>query len=63
MGGPKKKFKNRPKKSGTKKRQKLRAQKRRLVKAGLDEGVVEKMTTKEIREAQKDVLKKKLRVE
>lgn len=60
MGGPKENFRNRPKKSGTKKRQKVRAQKRRLVKAGLDEGVVEKMTTKETREAQKDALKKKL---
>ncbi len=63
MGGPKENFKKRPKKSGTKKRQKVRAQKRRLVKAGLDEGVVEKMTTRETREAQKVALKKKLIVE
>ena len=58
MGGPKERFKNRPKKTGTKKRQKVRAQKRRLVKAGVDEGSIEKMTTREVREAQKDALKK-----
>lgn len=59
MGGPKERFKNRPKKVGTKKRQKVRAQKRRLVKAGIDEGAVEKMTTREVRDTHKEVLGQK----
>ncbi len=59
MGGPKESFKKRPCKKGTEKRQKVRAQKRRLVKAGVDEGLVEKMTSKEIRDKHKEVLNKK----
>ena len=58
MGGPKKSFRNRPKKSAAKKRQKVKSQKRKLLAGGLDEAVVEKMTNKEVREAQKDALKK-----
>lgn len=58
MGGPKEVFKTRPKKSPAKKRQKVKAQKRRLVAGGLDEAAVEKMTNKEVREALKEVQKK-----
>ena len=59
MGGPKEKFKNRPKKSGAKKRQKVSAQKRRLIKAGVDEGAIAKMTAKEVRETHKEILNHK----
>lgn len=59
MGGPKERFRTRPKKVGTKKRQKVRAQKRRLVKAGIDEDVVGKMTTREVRDTHKQVLNQK----
>ncbi len=59
MGGPKEKFRNRPRKSGAKRRQKVRAQQRRLVKAGVDEGVVEKMTSREVRDTHREVLNRK----
>lgn len=56
MGGPREKFRNRPRKSGAKRKQKVRAQKRRLVKAGVDESVVEKMTSREVRDTHREVL-------
>ncbi len=59
MGGPKETFRSRPHKTGTKKRQKVRAQKRRLIKAGVDEGVVEGMSSKEVRDKHKEVLNQK----
>ncbi len=58
MGGPKEVFRTRPKKSAGKKRQKVKAQKKKLLAGGLDEAVVEKMTNKEVREALKEVQKK-----
>jgi hypothetical protein len=51
---PRKKFRSRPKKRGARKRQRILSQKRRLIAAGYDKGLLDKMTIIEIR----DLLKK-----
>lgn len=55
MGKPRQKFRERPKKLGAKKRQKVKAQKKRLVQEGMDEAKVAKMTDKEAREGLKKI--------
>ena len=62
MPGPRIKFRGRPKKLGAKKRTRTKAQKKRLLDAGLDKGYVGKLTEKGAREALKKVRKKKLPV-
>ncbi len=57
MGGaPRKKFRERPKKSGAQRKVRVNAQKKRLLKAGMAEDVVAKMSATETRQAQKKVL-------
>lgn len=57
---PRKNYRSRPKKDGAKKRQKVLAQKRRLVAAGCDKESLEKLSTVEIRDLLKKTAKKKL---
>ena len=59
MSVPRVKFRERPKKTGAKKNIRVKAQKKRLVAAGLDEKSVNKLTTGEIRAGLKKVAKKK----
>jgi len=59
MPGPRRKFRERPKKSGAKKKQRVRSQKRRIIAAGADESTLKKMTNKEVREALKTANRKK----
>jgi hypothetical protein len=59
MGKPRTKFRERPKKLGAKKNQRVKCQKRRLVAAGMDETVVKKLTDKEARLSLKTVNRKK----
>lgn len=56
---PRKNFRTRPKKTGAKKRQKVLAQKRRLLAVGYEKDVLDKMTTVEIRELLKQKGKQK----
>ena len=49
------KFTYRPIKSAGKRRQRIKVQKKRLLAAGMDPGVIRRMTTKDIREALKQV--------
>ncbi len=55
MAGPRRKFRERPKKLGAKKTVKVKDQKRRLVAGGIDEAKVAKLSPKETREALKTV--------
>ena len=59
MGGPREKFRERPKKIGAKRKQRVSAQKGRLLAAGLEEGHVNKLTDVEVREEQKKIGRKK----
>jgi len=60
MVGPRKKYRQRPKKCGAKKTQRLKSQKQRLMDAGMKEEEVHKLSTDgEIRDALKKVMKKK----
>ena len=56
---PRKKFRTRPKKSGAKKKQRIKSQKKRLTAAGVDENVVSSMTEGQIRRKLMAVEKKK----
>ncbi len=56
---PRKNYRTRPKKTGGKKKQRVAAQKRRLVAAGYDKVKLDKLTTVEVRELQKKAGKKK----
>ncbi|MBL7073439.1 MAG: hypothetical protein ISS33_06700 [Candidatus Omnitrophica bacterium] len=56
---PRKNYRSRPKKDGAKKRQKVLAQKRRLVAAGCDKESLEKLSTVEIRDLLKKTARKK----
>jgi hypothetical protein len=56
---PRKNYRTRPKKSGAKKRQRIKSQKKRLTDAGIDAEVVRRLTDAEIREQLKRVMKKK----
>ena len=56
---PRKNYRSRPKKRGAKRKQRVRAQERRLVAAGYDKEKLDKMTTVEIRELLKVAAKKK----
>lgn len=59
MPGPRRKFRERPKKTGAKKNAKVNAQKRRLVESGGDEEKVKKLSSKETRECLKKKSPKK----
>jgi len=59
MAQPRVKFGMRPKKTGAKKRQRVKTQKKRLITAGLDAAKVEKMTEKEIRQQLRKAYKRK----
>jgi hypothetical protein len=63
MAGPRKKFRRRPKKVGAKKRQRVKAQVRRLLAAGMTEDEIKKFKTNEdVRAAHRligEMLKKK----
>ena len=59
MGGPRVKFRGRPKKSGAKKRQKVKSQRKRLVESGMKEEDVIKLTDREVREKHKRIGRKK----
>ncbi|MGB2630892.1 MAG: hypothetical protein WBD24_02925 [Candidatus Omnitrophota bacterium] len=56
---PRKNFRTRPKKSGSKKRYRIKTQKKRLVAAGLDEEYVRRLTEREIRDKLQKVSRKK----
>jgi len=56
---PRKNYRSRPKKTGAKKRQKVLAQKRRLVSAGCVKESLAKLSTVEIRDLLKKTAKKK----
>ncbi|MFH1306007.1 MAG: hypothetical protein ABIH74_06375 [Candidatus Omnitrophota bacterium] len=56
---PRKNFRTRPKKTGARKKQKVLAQKRRLVAAGHDKDSLKKLTTPEIRNLLKKAARKK----
>ena len=56
---PRKNYRTRPKKSGAKKRQRITAQKKRLLAAGIDEEAVKHMTSVAIRNKMKELAKKK----
>jgi len=56
---PRKNYRSRPKKAGAKKRQKVLAQKRRLVAAGCEKESLKKLSTVEIRDLLKKTAKKK----
>jgi len=55
---PKLNYRSRPVKSGAKKRQKLSAQKKRLIAAGYDEETLRRKTTVEFRDLLKEIAKK-----
>jgi len=57
---PRKNYRSRPKKTGAKKRQKVLAQKRRLVAAGCVKESLVKLSTVEIRDLLKKTAKKKV---
>ena len=58
MAGPRIKFRERPKKTGAKKKQKVNAQKRRLAAAGVKEEDIKRLATdKEVREAHKKIVR------
>lgn len=57
MAAPRKKYKQRPKKRGAAKKNRVKTQKKRLVAAGFDEKILDKMTLSEIREALKAAAK------
>ncbi len=59
MGVPRVKFRDRPKKTGAKKKIRVKAQKKRLVAAGFDEKSVNKLTDRDIRTGLKAAVKKK----
>ena len=59
MGVPRVKFRDRPKKTGAKKKIRVKSQQKRLVEAGFDENSVKKLTDKEIRTGLKKIGKKK----
>ena len=59
MGIPRVKFREQPKKTGAKKRIRIKAQKKRLLDAGFDEKTLNKMTEKDIRTSLKKAEKKK----
>lgn len=55
---PRKNYRSRPVKSGAKKKQKVKSQKKRLLAMGEDQAKVEKMTPVEAREALKVTARK-----
>ena len=59
MGGPRGKYRERPKKRGAKRKQRVSAQKRRLSAAGLEEEHINRLTDAEVREEQKKIARKK----
>jgi len=59
MPGPRKKYRQRPKKVGAKKKQRIKAQRKRLLAAGLEEEYVDKLTDAQVREKLKKISKKK----
>ncbi len=59
MPGPRKKYRDRPQKVGAKKKQRIKAQRKRLLAAGLEAGHVDKLTGARIREELKKISKKK----
>ena len=56
---PRKNYRQRLKKTGARKKQRLLSQKKRLIAAGVDEGEIKKMTTVDIRDRLKAVARKK----
>lgn len=59
MGAPRKKFRERPKITGARKKQKVKAQKKRLMAAGMEEKQISKLTDKEVRQEHKKIGRKK----
>ncbi len=59
MVKPRAKFRERPKKTGAKKRQKVLSQEKRLIDAGYDKASLDKMSTVDIRELLKKITRKK----
>lgn len=57
---PKEKYRERPKKTGAKKRQKVLSQKKRLIKAGYDKVKLDNMDGVAVRELLKKIGRKKL---
>ncbi len=62
MAGPRRKFRERPKKTGARKTQKVNAQKKRLVGSGMPEEQIGKLTVGEIRDRLKAVGRKKSKI-
>ena len=59
MAGPRKKFRQRPKKVGAKKRTRVKHQKQKLVAAGVKEEDIHVMTDVDVRGALKKAMRKK----
>ena len=55
---PRKNYRTRPKKSGSKKRQRVNTQKKRLIAAGMSEEQVKHLTDAQIRDKLKKIAKK-----
>ncbi|MGB2599273.1 MAG: hypothetical protein WBB86_06590 [Candidatus Omnitrophota bacterium] len=55
---PRKNYRTRPKKKGAKRKHRIKTQRKRLVAAGLDEGVVFHMTEAQVRKKLMEVAKK-----
>ena len=56
---PRKNFRSRPKKGGSKRRYRINTQRKRLVAAGLDEEIVKRLNEREIRDKLKAVSRRK----